>query len=81
MSDSAKNIYDATWDATTNSVTFTRKSSNTDNLAAYTNGNLKSETIEFTCTVTKKASNTNKEILTNVAWISEEYNSVDNLLQ
>ncbi len=27
----------------------------------------------------KKASNTNKEILTNVAWISEEYNSVDNL--
>ena len=79
LSDSAKNIYDATWDATTNSVTFTRKSSNTDNLAAYTNGNLKSETIEFTCTVTKKASNTNKEILTNVAWISEEYNSVDNL--
>ena len=79
LSDSAKNIYDATWDATTNSVTFTRKSSNTDNLAAYTNGNLKSETIEFTCTVTKKASDTNKEILTNVAWISEEYNSVDNL--
>lgn len=79
LSDSAKNIYDATWDATTNSVTFTRKSNNTDNLAAYTNGNLKSETIEFTCTVTKKASNTNKEILTNVAWISEEYNSVDNL--
>ena len=79
LSDSAKNIYDATWDASTNSVTFTRKVSNTDNLAAYTNGSLKSETIEFTCQVTQKASTTSKQILTNVAWIAEEYNAEDNL--
>ena len=79
LSESAKNIYDATWDATTNKVTFVRKSTNTENLAAYTNGNLKSETIEFTCEVTKKASTTDKEVLTNVAWIAEEYNAVDNL--
>lgn len=79
LSESAKNIYDATWDATTNTVTFVRKSTNTENLAAYTNGNLKSETIEFTCEVTKKASTTDKEVLTNVAWIAEEYNAVDNL--
>ena len=79
LSDSAKNIYDATWDASTNSVTFTRKASNTDNLAAYTNGSLKSETIEFTCQVTQKASTTSKQILTNVAWIAEEYNAEDNL--
>ena len=79
LSDSAKNIYDATWDASTNSVTFTRKASNTDNLAAYTNGSLKSETIEFICQVTQKASTTSKQILTNVAWIAEEYNAEDNL--
>lgn len=67
--------YTASYDETTNQVTFTK--TGTDNLAAYTSGTLDSETISIECTVTQTATTTSK-ILTNVAWISEEYDAVDN---
>ena len=55
-----------------------RVASNTDNLDAYNGNTLDSETIEIECTVT--AVPTNKEqILTNVAWISEEYDAESNV--
>ena len=55
-----------------------RRTSNTDNLDAYNGTTLDSETIQIECTVT--AVPTNKEqILTNVAWISEEYDAESNV--
>ncbi|MCI8411515.1 MAG: hypothetical protein HFJ40_03590, partial [Clostridia bacterium] len=46
---------------------------------AYTNGNLSSETIEIECEVTATPDTKDSKILTNVAWISEEVNSEDNI--
>ena len=46
----------------------------TDNLKAYDGKNLDSETIEIECTVTAVSSN-EEQILTNVAWILEEYDA------
>jgi uncharacterized repeat protein (TIGR01451 family) len=55
-----------------------RRTSNTDNLDAYNGTTLDSETIQIECTVT--AVPTYKEqILTNVAWISEEYDAESNV--
>ena len=55
-----------------------RRTTNTDNLDAYNGTTLDSETIQIECTVT--AVPTNKEqILTNVAWISEEYDAESNV--
>ena len=55
-----------------------KRTSNTDNLDAYNGTTLDSETIQIECTVT--AVQTNKEhILTNVAWISEEYDAESNV--
>ena len=55
-----------------------RRTSNTDNLDAYNGTTLDSETIQIECTVT--AVPTNKEQnLTNVAWISEEYDAESNV--
>ena len=62
-----------------NTLTLTRKASNTDNLTAYVEGTLSSETIEIECEVTQKPDTTNKKILTNVAWISKEFDSESNL--
>ena len=47
---------------------------NTDNLKAYDGKNLDSETIQIECTVTAVSSN-KEQILTNVAWILEEYDA------
>ena len=59
---------------TDNLLKLKRIDSNTDNLDAYNGNTLDSETIQIECTVT--AVPTNKEqILTNVAWISEEYDA------
>lgn len=69
--------FTADYDETNNKITITRKSDNTKNLEAYTENNLKSETIEIECTVTAKPDSKNQKILTNVAWISEEYDAVD----
>ena len=55
-----------------------KRTSNTDNLDAYNGTTLDSETIQIECTVT--AVPTYKEqILTNVAWISEEYDAESNV--
>ena len=59
----------------TNAVHLVRKANNEDNLAAYTEGNLKSETIEIECEVIATPDTKNKKILTNVAWISSEYDA------
>ena len=63
----------------TNTVTLERIDGNTENLEAYTEGNLDSETIEIECTVEATASASTTTVLTNVAWIAEEYNSEDNI--
>lgn len=69
--------YDAQYDEATNRVTFTRKADNTTELAAYETGKLSSETLEIECEVTQKPDTNNKIVLTNVAWIAEEYDNVD----
>lgn len=68
-----------TYDETNNTLTLVRKANNTDNLPAYTSGNLSEETIEIECTVTATPDTENSKILTNVAWISEAIDSEDNI--
>mgnify|MGYP004544119343 CR=1 FL=1 len=51
-----------------------KRTSNTDNLQAYNSTALASETIQIECEVTQLAGATDK-ILTNVAWISEEFDA------
>ena len=65
------NFEESSYDKVTNRLTLVRKSGNEENLPAYEEGNLSSETIEIECTVTLEAG-ANDEILTNVAWISKE---------
>ena len=60
----------------TNAITFVRKANNTDNLPAYTEGNLASETIEIECEVIATPDSKNQKILTNVAWINSAYDAV-----
>lgn len=67
------------YDTNTNTLTLVRKANNTENLLAYTSGNLDSETIEIECTVTATPDTSSSKILTNVAWISEEYDAEDGL--
>ena len=64
--------YTVAYNRETNQVTFTR--TKTDNISAYTgNGTISSETIEFTCKVTKEVG-TKNQVLTNIAWIAEDKN-------
>ena len=67
------------YDEETNRLTLNRKAGNTDNLSAYTQGNLDSETIQIKCTVTATPDTKESKVLTNVAWIAEEYDAVDNV--
>ena len=69
------NEYTVTYDSDTNRITFV--TTGTNNLVAYDGTTLDSDTIEVQCTVTAQASYTSDTILTNVAWISEEYDAVD----
>lgn len=71
--------FSASYDESNNRVTITRNSDNVKNLEAYTENNLKSETIEIEAIVTAKPDSKNQKILTNVAWIAEEYDAVDNI--
>ena len=71
--------FSASYDETNNIVTISRDTNNTTNLEAYVENNLKSETIEIECIVTAKPDSTNKKVLTNVAWIAEQYDAVDNV--
>ena len=61
--------YTANYDKASNKLTLTK--TGTNNLAANTNGNLSSETIQIKVKVTANAGSTNK-VLTNIAWISKE---------
>ena len=67
------------YDEVTNKLTLNRKAGNTENLSAYTQGNLDSETIQIKCEVTATPDNQNSKVLTNVAWIAEEFDAVDNI--
>ena len=67
------------YDEDTNTLNLIRKSENEDNLPAYTEGNLSSETIEIECEVTAEPDETNSKVLTNVAWISEEVDGETNV--
>ena len=66
----------ASYDETNNTLNLARKSGNTTNLPAYTsNHTLQEETIEIECIVTATPDQTKDKILTNVAWIAEEYDA------
>lgn len=62
-----------------NKLILNRKSNNTTNLPAYEIDNFKNgtgyETIEIECEVTATPDSRNQKILTNVAWISREYDA------
>ena len=62
-----------------NKLILNRKSNNTTNLPAYETDNFKNgrgyETIEIECEVTATPDSKNQKILTNVAWISSEYDA------
>ncbi len=62
------------YNTSTNTLNLKRADGNTTNLGPYTgNANPASEVIQIECTVTAKASTENAQILTNLAWISEEF--------
>ena len=68
------------YDTDTNKLSLIRKSDNEENLPAYTgSGDPSSETITIECKVTAKADDSETTILTNVAWISEEYDAEDDI--
>ena len=69
--------FTASYDQGTNRVTITRNADNRNNLTAYEEGQLDSETIEIECIVD---TNENGKILTNVAWISEEIDKYGNVI-
>ena len=67
----------AEYDEETNRVTITREAGNDANLPAYDGETLSSETIEIECVVDTSE---NGDILTNVAWISEEIDEYGNVI-
>ena len=69
--------FTAEYDEETNRLTITRDENNTENLTAYQEGQLDSETIEIECIVD---TSDNGKILTNVAWISEEIDEYGNVI-
>ena len=74
---SNKNTYKVTYDEETNRIIF-NIAEGAKGLQPYEVGNLDSETIEVECEVTANASKEGSQILTNVAWISEAYDSEEN---
>ncbi len=70
--------FTAEYDSETNQVTIQRQAGNETNLEPYEEGNLQSETIEIECKVTEKPDATTSKILTNVAYIAEEYDAEEN---
>ncbi len=75
VTSSKGNSYTVAYDETTNKAIFT--TAGTKDLVAYSGNTLDSDTIEIECTVTATANTSSAIVLTNVAWISEEYDSVD----
>lgn len=77
VTSSKGNSYTVAYDETANKATFT--TAGTKDLVAYSGSTLDSDTIEIECTVTATANTSSAIVLTNVAWISEEYDSVDKI--
>jgi uncharacterized repeat protein (TIGR01451 family) len=77
VTSSKGNSYTVAYDETANKATFT--TDGTKDLAAYSGSTLDSDTIEIECTVTATANTSSAIVLTNVAWIFEEYDSVDKI--
>ena len=73
------NFEKSTYNTQNNTLYLTRKSSNTENLPAYTEGTLSAETIQIKCKVTETGGETDK-ILTNIAWIAEEIDENGNVI-
>ena len=71
------NTYTVAYDESTNKATFT--TTGEQNLNAYDGKTLDSDTIEIECTVVATPNTTKATVLTNVAWISEEYDAVSKL--
>ena len=71
------NQYVVSYETTTNKIIFT--TTGTQNLNAYDGATLDSDSIEIECIVTATANTDSEQILTNVAWILEEYDAVDNI--
>ena len=62
------------YNETTNTLNLKRADGNNTNLGPYTgNANPVSEVIQIECTVVAEATTKNDQILTNLAWISEEF--------
>ena len=62
------------YNETTNTLNLKRADGNSTNLGPYTgNANPASEVIQIECTVVAEATTKNDQILTNLAWISEEF--------
>ena len=79
-SGNVKNTYNLAYNTVTNQITLTIVNT-TENpaktLNAYTEGKLDYETIEIKCKVAQEPDTKNQIVLTNVAWIDEEYNADD----
>ena len=74
------NFTKESYDTTSNRIVFKRIEGNQSNLSAYSgSGDLSSETIEFQCRVTKEPIEQGEIVLTNVAWISKEYNAEEKI--
>lgn len=68
------NEYTVTYNETTNRIEF--QTTGTNNLVEFTGTNLDSDTIQIEAEVIARANTKSDTILTNVAWISEEYDAV-----
>lgn len=68
------------YDEDSNKLILARSKENANNLNAYNNEKLESETIEIECIVEQLAEEQNKQILTNIAWILEEYDAEDDII-
>ena len=76
----AKNKYIAKYESSINKITFEIvEGQEIKDLEPYSEGKLDRETLEIKCKVVYRANTEKKHILTNVAWINEEYNTTDNV--
>ena len=75
-----KNKYIAKYESSINKITFEiAEGQEIKDLEPYSEGKLDRETLEIKCKVVYRANTEKKHILTNVAWINEEYNTTDNV--
>ena len=78
VTSSTGNVYSVAYSTTTNTVTLALKSTSPRTIPAYNGTTLSQEKIELECQVMATADSTRKMTLTNIAYISEEYNAETN---